>query len=195
MKIFLLTHERETRRPSNTGAIAIEHANELVERIIWERVSPNKKLVQLIANNEAVLLYSKREQPTAKQLADQPAEQLSKHLVEPAHEVPERGIELLPELSPKLATIGVKASIEEYENVIIIDSTWQEAQKIFNQSDYLKAAAQFTLNVKNDSLYTLRANQPKGGLCTIECIIEVLKLKGRSNVAAELSAKFALFNR
>ena len=93
-----------------------------------------------------------------------------------------------------LSSPVTKATIEEYENIIIIDSTWQEAKKIFNHSPYLKNAPQFTLKTTNDSLYKLRANQPKGGLCTIECIIEVLRMKGQDKMAADLSLKFAQFN-
>lgn len=154
MKIFLLTHERELYRGTNTGSIALEHANNIVERILWERVKPNKDLTRLIDNNEAILLYSKGESSSAVS----------------------------------------SVMIEEYEHIIIIDSTWQEANKIFNQSAYLKNAPQFTLQTKQDSLYKLRANQPKGGLCTIECIIEVLKIKGKNKMASELSLKFDQFN-
>jgi DTW domain-containing protein YfiP len=150
MKIFLLTHERELHRASNTGSLAIKDANEIVERILWERVNPNKELTRLIENNEALLLYSKGE--------------------------------------------SASVIVEEYENIIIIDGTWQESQKIFNQSPYLKSAPQFTLNTANDSSYKLRNNQPKGGLCTIECIIEVLKIKGQNEMAAELALKFEQFN-
>ncbi|MBA6327385.1 DTW domain-containing protein [Colwellia sp. MB02u-6] len=154
MKIFLLTHERELHRATNTGALALESANEIVERILWQRVTPNKDLTRLIENNEAVLLYSKAESSSAVS----------------------------------------RPTIEEYENIIIIDGTWQEAKKIFNQSSYLKNAPKCTLKTVNDSLYKLRANQPKGGLCTIECIIEVLRLKGQHKMATELSLKFEQFN-
>lgn len=150
MKIFLLTHERELHRATNTGSLAIEDSNVIVERILWERVNPNKDLIRLIEDNEALLLYSKGGSSSA--------------------------------------------IIEEYENIIIIDGTWQESQKIFNQSAYLKNAPQFTLNTPNDSSYKLRANQPKGGLCTIECIIEVLRIKGQNKMAAELALKFDQFN-
>lgn len=150
MKIFLLTHERELNRATNTGSLALDDSNEIVERIIWERVTPNKDLTKLIENNEALLLYSKGESSS---------------------------------------TI-----IKEYENVVIIDGTWQESQKIFNQSAYLKNAPQFTLKTLNDSSYKLRANQPKGGLCTIECIIEVLRIKGQNKMASELALKFEQFN-
>jgi len=171
MKIFLLTHERELHRASNTGALALEHANEIVERILWERVNPNKTLVRLIENNEAVLLYSHGESSLAVTST-------------PVSKVP---------TPPKSSPVS-KIRVEEYKNIIIIDSTWQEARKIFNHSAYLKNASQFTLKTTNDSLYKLRANQPKGGLCTIECIIEVLRLKGQHKVAEELSIKFEKFN-
>ena len=167
MKIFLLTHERELRRVTNTGAIALQNAGEIVERIVWQRVNPPPLLTRLIANNAAILLYSNA-QSSAKISS----------------------IEPLPE-----HTITDSMSLDRYDNIIIIDSTWQEAQKIFNQSPYLKQAAQFTVKTENSSSYKLRANQPEGGLCTIECIIEVLKLKGEYEIAANLAIKFADFNR
>jgi len=162
MKIFLLTHERELHRGTNTGSLAIEDSNGIVERILWERVNPNKDLLHLIENNEVILLYSK-----------------GKSTLE--------GVSGIPSTAPSV-------NVEEYEYIIIIDGTWQESNKIFNQSAYLKKAPLFTLKTENDSLYKLRANQPKGGLCTIECIIEVLNIKGQHKVAAELSLKFAQFN-
>tara|TARA_R110000744_G_scaffold7183_4_gene24602 strand:+ start:4173 stop:4685 length:513 start_codon:yes stop_codon:yes gene_type:complete len=169
MKIFLLTHERELRRATNTGCLAIENANNLVERILWERVNPNKVLTRLIENNEAALLYSKAE----------PSEQVA--------------LTILSEVTSAIPAL-IPLTIEEYENIIIIDGTWQEAKKIFNQSPYLKSAPHFTLKTEKNSLYKLRANQPEGGLCTIECIIEVLKLKGQNKIAAELIEKFDQFN-
>ena len=176
MKIFLLTHAREFNRPSNTGSLAVENTDNMVERILWDRVNPNKCLTGLIANNEAVLLYSKQEITTAESSA-----------------VTSLAPVLLPHVnSPPVNSAPVK--VGEYENIIIIDATWQEAKKIYNQSPYLKSAAHFTLKTTTKSLYKLRANQPKGGLCTIECIIEVLKIKGFNTKALELSSKFQQFN-
>jgi len=154
MKIFLLTHERELHRATNTGSLALENSNEIVERILWERVNPNKALTRLIENNEALLLYSKGESSSAVS----------------------------------------SVVIEDYENIIIIDSTWQESQKMFNQSAYLKNALRVMLKTNIDSRYKLRANQPKGRLCTIECIIEVLRIKGQNKMASELALKFDQFN-
>ena len=96
MKIFLLTHEREIDRATNTGSIAIKHSNDIVERILWQRLNPNKDILKLIDNNEALLLYSKGDTDTAQSM------------------------------------------VHDYENIIIIDSTWQESQKIVNKSHYLE---------------------------------------------------------
>jgi len=166
MKIFLLTHERELHRKTNTGSLALDGANKIVERILWERVNPNKDLIRLIENHEAVLLYSKGESSSV----------------------------ILSETSSGPSSADSLEKIEGYENIIIIDATWQESQKIFNQSVYLKNALRVMLKTNIDSRYKLRANQPKGGLCTIECIIEVLKIKGRNKLASKLSLKFEHFN-
>lgn len=171
MKIFLLTHERELNRGTNTGVIALMHSNHIVERVLWNRVNSDQDLLTLIAlieNNQALLLYS-QQKPDDEELGAEESESLP---------------------------IEQSASlIKAFENIIIIDATWQESKKIFNQSVYLKNAQHFTLKTTNDSVYKLRANQPKGGLCTIECIIEILKIKGHQKLASELSLKFEQFNR
>ena len=187
MKIFLLTHERELHRGTNTGSLAIDDSNDIVERILWERVNPNKDLTKLIENNEALLLYSKGESSSAVSSTVSPSESSAMSSVN----------SLVNSLvnSPAISSVISSTSIQDYENIIIIDGTWQESQKIYNHSPYLKDAPKFTLKTSNDSSYKLRANQPKGGLCTIECIIEVLKMKGQDKIASALSVKFEQFNR
>jgi DTW domain-containing protein YfiP len=150
MKIFLLTHERELDRKTNTGNIAIKSTKDLVERIIWDRVNPDNRLLKLIESDSIILLH------------------------------PNKDAQAL--------------SIEKFENVIIIDATWQEARKIYNKSPYLKTTNKATLIPKNTSQYNLRRNQPQGGLCTIECIIEILKLKGENQLAKKLTEEFKSFN-
>ena len=151
MKIILLTHERELNRKTNTGTIASDHSAGIVERIVWERVNPNSDLVELFANNKALLLY------------------------------PSDG--------------DSSADIEEFDNIVIIDSTWQEAQKIYNRSPYLKTAPKAVLSPVQQSAFQLRRNQRASGLCTIECVIELLRIKGREQLADALTIKFNLFNQ
>lgn len=158
VKIFLLTHAREMDRKTNTGSLAVNAADGMVERILWERLNPNQALLEMLERQEAVLMY------------------------------PRKGSEQSSELSSELS------DIEAFENIVIIDGTWQEAQKIVNRSPYLKAALKAELKATRPSEYKLRRNQPEGGLCTIECIIEIFKIKGHNDLASKLELTFEKFN-
>jgi len=82
---------------------------------------------------------------------------------------------------------------DDFENFILIDSTWQEARKIYNRSPYLQQLPCIQLAVKQSSSYTLRRNQLEGGLCTAECAIELLRNKQLTEVADKLEAAFVSF--
>ena len=77
-----------------------------------------------------------------------------------------------------------------YKNYIIIDGTWQQAQKIYNRSPYLKALPAVKIPVNKPSAYHLRRNQRAGCLCTAECAIEILKVSGFSMLANDLQSMF-----
>ena len=150
MKIFLLTHERELLRPTNTGVLAQKFAPEIVERIVWARNEPNPSLLDAINQGNTVLLYP----------------------VDDADVAP----------------------IESFENIIVLDATWQEARKIFNKSHYLKNLPRTQINPQQISQYQLRRNQPDGGLCTAECVMEILKAKNHTDIAERLNTAFEIFN-
>ena len=150
MKIYLLTHQREIDRKTNTGLLALEASGGIVERIIWDRINPNKKLINLIESHKAILLY--------------------------------------PSSEPNQANLG------DFDHFIILDATWQEAKKMFNQSNYLKSVSRLTLPTSCPSQYHLRRNQPQGGLCTLESVIEILKLKNQHQIAEQLNNAFIKFN-
>lgn len=150
MKIFLLTHERELLRTSNTGVLAKNVAPEIVERIIWARNTPNPSLLDAIRHENTVLLYP----------------------VDDADDAP----------------------IESFENIILLDATWQEARKIFNKSPYLKSLPRAHIKPRQISQYQLRRNQPEGGLCTAECVVEILIAKNHLDIAERLATAFMLFN-
>jgi len=65
-----------------------------------------------------------------------------------------------------------------FDSFIIIDATWQEAQKMYNHSPYLKDLIKVQLSREEASIYTLRRNQKQAGLCTAECVLEILKSTG-----------------
>jgi DTW domain-containing protein YfiP len=150
MKIFLLTHERELLRTSNTGVLAKNVAPEIVERIIWARNTPNPSLLDAINRENTVLLY------------------------------PVDDADIAP--------------IESFENIILLDATWQEARKMFNRSPYLKNLPKAHIKSHQLSQYQLRRNQPEGGLCTAECVVEILVAKSQVDIAERLDTAFMLFN-
>lgn len=154
MKIFLLTHEREVERPSNTGRIALEAAagSGLLQRVIWHRTSPDRNLLAEIAKPTTGVVY-------------------------PVSEI-----------------AGPAVELSQCEQFILLDATWQEARKMYNRSPYLHPVKRVALSVTGYSRYALRRNQRQGGLCTAECVIEILRGKGYMALAADIQARFDLFN-
>ena len=80
-----------------------------------------------------------------------------------------------------------------FDSFIVLDATWQEAQKMFNQSPYLQALPKVKVASSEKSIYTLRRNQKPDGLCTAECVIELLKVKGLTEKADELQQRLVEF--
>ena len=145
MKLFLLTHQKELHRKTNTGSLAVELLGDMVEVVLWERTKPNKKLLDFIEQGRVALLY------------------------------PHEQSETLCETTP-------------YDAYILIDSTWQEAQKIYNKSPYLHDLPCVKIQTDKKSVYTLRRNQKEYGLCTAEIVAEVLKSKSMFEQAEDLEA-------
>lgn len=153
LKIYLLTHERELHRPTNTGSIAIHAAGALVRRVLWQRRHPDPEIVGHIEAGDAALVY--------------PVTEASRSL----------------------------EGIPAFENFIVLDATWQEARKMYNQSPYLKSAHKVVLAPERPSDYGLRRNQRPGGLCTAECVVELLQEKGLKAAAEHLRDEFRRFNQ
>lgn len=76
---------------------------------------------------------------------------------------------------------------------ILIDSTWHEARKIHQRSPYLRKARRIGLKPSGASQYNLRKNQKEAGLCTAECVIEILQRIGRLEEAERLQQRFLAF--
>ncbi|RQW61478.1 tRNA-uridine aminocarboxypropyltransferase [Vibrio viridaestus] len=58
---------------------------------------------------------------------------------------------------------------------ILLDSTWQEAQKMLNKTPWLQELPRVQLSPKRESQFTLRRNQKANALCTMEVVAEMLK--------------------
>lgn len=79
---------------------------------------------------------------------------------------------------------------QDIRQVIIIDGTWHEARKIHQRSPYLRQVPRISLQPQTPSRYNLRKNQKTGGLCTAECVIEILRAVEQHTVADQLEERF-----
>ncbi len=82
-----------------------------------------------------------------------------------------------------------RQEITVYAGFVLLDGTWQEARKMYNQSPYLHALPRVNLSAKRVSAYHLRRNQQPGGLCTAECVLELLERRGCSLAAERLERR------
>lgn len=80
-------------------------------------------------------------------------------------------------------------------HVILIDGTWHEARKIHQRSPYLQKVRRVSLRPAGKSVYNLRRNQRESGLCTAECVIEILRSTGNVEDAERLRERFLAFIR
>ncbi len=84
--------------------------------------------------------------------------------------------------------------IETCEQFVLLDATWQEARKMYNRTAYLQKAPRIDLAPSQASRFRLRRNQKSTGLCTVECVIEILRCKGRGELASDMERAFLAFN-
>ena len=84
-------------------------------------------------------------------------------------------------------------NVSQFKNFILIDSTWQEARKIYNRSPYLHDLPCIQLSIGKQSRYNLRRNQLDGGLCTAECAIELFDIAGLNEQSELLEKEFSIF--
>lgn len=74
--------------------------------------------------------------------------------------------------------------------VILIDGTWHEARKVYQRSPYLRMVRRVCLKPAGKSVYNLRKNQKESGLCTAECVIEILRITGEKEQSERLLERF-----
>lgn len=85
--------------------------------------------------------------------------------------------------------------LSDIGRIVLIDGTWHEARKIHQRSPYLQKIRRIGLRTGEKSQYNLRKNQKESGLCTAECVIEVLRLAGNIAEAELLQERFLEFIR
>lgn len=172
MKFILLTHSQELLKKNNTGRVAQDILTKDVEVITWQRKEANQVLLALLASKRAALLY-------------------------PEDDI-ERGANdngSAERISPQVVNVVTPNTADTYDYYVILDATWQQAHKMYKQSPYLQDADKVAIRAEKKSNYQRRRNQREGGLCTVECIIELLALKGVSTKLLQLKEAYSIFNR
>ncbi|WP_299810249.1 tRNA-uridine aminocarboxypropyltransferase [uncultured Shewanella sp.] len=169
MQVILLTHEREASRPTNTGNLALKLFPNYCQRVMWSRVAPSPELLAKLEEPGTALLFPEDDTDNNEVSSEESLSQT----VQQIHRDPD--LQSLP------------------TTLVILDATWQEARKMLRQSPYLKAAKTFSLKNNPESQFSLRRNQIEGGLCTIECIIELFKQASMLDEAERLSEAFRAF--
>lgn len=78
---------------------------------------------------------------------------------------------------------------------LLIDATWQQAQKMYNQSPYLHTVPKLQLQIAHPSTFVRRRNQRNGAWCTAEVIAWLWYGLGYETAAQHLVAEFNAFNQ
>lgn len=87
------------------------------------------------------------------------------------------------------------AENQALHSVIVLDATWQLAQKMFNQSPYLHALPHWHAHSQYQSVFKLRRNQRAGAWCTAETVALLWQASGALQQADELWQRFHRFNQ
>jgi len=141
----------------------------------FEKRSNTGRLVLDVLGGAAEQVRWDRLQPSARLLA----------------EIEAGGVALVYPGTPGADDVGLHG----IRHFIIIDGTWHESRKIHQRSPYLQQVRRISLEPAHKSVYNLRKNQKETGLCTAECVIEILRRTGRIAEAEQLQARFLSFIR
>lgn len=167
VEFVLLCHSRELVKKSNTGQLVMAQAGVTARLVEWSRTAPDPQLLRAIARDNCWLLYPRGESVVC--------------------------VNCVPESQLARAQNSLTAQLGDNPVIVLIDATWQQAQKMYNQSPYLQGLPALALRRDRPSMFRLRRNQKPEGLCTVECVVELLYLAGERPVAQALEEAFQAF--
>lgn len=172
-KIWILSTEREFRRPSNTARLLKLVNPDSTEFFLWERTKSPEKLIEHINNNffQTYILFPIDDDLQEKDFINM---NLSNNW----------------NIDYKQSKYEISYKTPAF---ILLDGTWKEAAKMFRRSEYLKNITKISLKPSYNSEYTLRKGASNGELCTVEAAIEILKLNGELENAKIIKDVFDLF--
>lgn len=169
-ELVLLTHATELDRPTNTGQLVQAAADSIAVQVTGWQV--RTVLWQRTAPDPTLLQCLQNAGPQSYVL-----------------------------LYPSATSAGIDADVTTElaadarpDGYILLDATWQQAQKMYNQSPYLHPLPKWQLQSVQTSQYVLRRNQRQQGWCTAELIALLWRHLGAEAAASELTERFIRFN-
>ena len=86
-----------------------------------------------------------------------------------------------------------KAADAEKLFFVLLDGTWQQADKIYRQSPELQALKSITITPRDRSRFQLRRNQKDTGLSTVETAAEIFQMLGFSQDSSSILSYLQLY--
>lgn len=90
--------------------------------------------------------------------------------------------------------VAMPAAVQGKTSWVVVDATWQRAQKMLNQTPALQAASKLQLTSKQASVFKRRRNQRLGAFCTAEICSLLWHGFGQTEASSALFQRFIQFN-
>lgn len=90
--------------------------------------------------------------------------------------------------------VAMPAAVQGKTSWVVVDATWQRAQKMLNQTPALQAASKLQLTSTQASAFKRRRNQRPGAFCTAEICSLLWHGFGESEASSALFQRFTQFN-
>lgn len=178
-----------------TNNAVTKSAEVKVRRLCWSRVAPDTSLLAAIAAGKVMVLYpTPSALPLAASFPDMMPEAITAELTTALIELQsDANINTALPASRFLSgrSPGLPPTVD---TLVLLDATWQLAQKMWNQSPYLQSLPTVQLHCDTASSYRLRRNQKNTGWCTAEATVLLLQALDLHAEAQQLWQLYLAFN-
>lgn len=171
IEVILIMHSDEILKPSNTGHLISDVLTDKCHLFEWSRTEPEEKLLQLLndPNRRYAILFP-------------PPSEHDKQ--------PNRPINIAQPIEKnKLESPDKKLTL------VVLDGTWRQCKRMFNQSHWLYHIPCFNLDVSQQAQYKLRKSAEDHQLATAEAAALAFEQWQEVEAAKVLQNYFSVFNQ